>query len=272
MPDQEYLAPRGSAELIHAGSFRRLLPVAPERLYETALDWRRLCHLHRDSVRSLACEASGSWGWRGVVTLANGRESLVELVLERRLHRWVTRTVSGHGAPAQFWTQVFPLAPRRLEIVVDFFLAPGAPANSGRTLAGRHARLYDRDVRMMVERQRQLDRRIDRSGSQTALDLGSRAALELPLTFELGGREFILAEVPGGAGADGLVAYPARCPHQLGPLAAGRRDGATVTCPWHGFQFDVRTGANLSGQPCRLSHLPVVRVGDDGRVRVTASH
>jgi nitrite reductase/ring-hydroxylating ferredoxin subunit len=32
------------------------------------------------------------------------------------------------------------------------------------------------------------------------------------------------------------------CPHQGGPLGKGCLQGAVVTCPWHGWQFDVRTG------------------------------
>jgi nitrite reductase/ring-hydroxylating ferredoxin subunit len=32
------------------------------------------------------------------------------------------------------------------------------------------------------------------------------------------------------------------CPHQGGPLGAGTLEGCIVTCPWHGWQFDVRTG------------------------------
>jgi len=32
------------------------------------------------------------------------------------------------------------------------------------------------------------------------------------------------------------------CPHRGGPLGEGRLDGAIVTCPWHGWTFDVRTG------------------------------
>jgi nitrite reductase (NADH) small subunit len=32
------------------------------------------------------------------------------------------------------------------------------------------------------------------------------------------------------------------CPHQGGPLGRGCLSGAIVTCPWHGWQFDVRTG------------------------------
>ena len=34
------------------------------------------------------------------------------------------------------------------------------------------------------------------------------------------------------------------CPHQGGPLGQGSLNGCIVTCPWHGWQFDVQTGAN----------------------------
>lgn len=32
------------------------------------------------------------------------------------------------------------------------------------------------------------------------------------------------------------------CPHRGGPLAEGRLEGHIITCPWHGWTFDVRTG------------------------------
>jgi len=32
------------------------------------------------------------------------------------------------------------------------------------------------------------------------------------------------------------------CPHQGGPLGKGKLTGCIVTCPWHGWQFDVRDG------------------------------
>ena len=32
------------------------------------------------------------------------------------------------------------------------------------------------------------------------------------------------------------------CPHQGGPLGKGRLEGCIVTCPWHGWQFDVTSG------------------------------
>ncbi|MEI6240405.1 MAG: Rieske 2Fe-2S domain-containing protein [Planctomycetia bacterium] len=53
------------------------------------------------------------------------------------------------------------------------------------------------------------------------------------------GRIVALANVAGAWHAiDGL------CPHQGGPLGTGRLCGTVLTCPWHGWQFDVTTGAH----------------------------
>lgn len=43
-----------------------------------------------------------------------------------------------------------------------------------------------------------------------------------------------------------LYAMAARCTHVGGPLEEGPLDGFTVTCPWHGSQFDIRTGKVLA--------------------------
>ena len=32
------------------------------------------------------------------------------------------------------------------------------------------------------------------------------------------------------------------CPHAGGPLGKGTLHGCVVTCPWHGWQFDVTSG------------------------------
>lgn len=38
------------------------------------------------------------------------------------------------------------------------------------------------------------------------------------------------------------------CPHQGGPLGKGTLTGCIVTCPWHGWQFDVATGKHQTSQ------------------------
>src|SRR5437867_607544 len=56
------------------------------------------------------------------------------------------------------------------------------------------------------------------------------------------------------------------CLHRGGPVGEGELDGEVVTCPWHGWQYDVRTGRNLLNPTARLSQFPV-KV-EDGRVLV----
>ena len=62
---------------------------------------------------------------------------------------------------------------------------------------------------------------------------------------------------------DGVVsAIDGICPHQGGPLAEGEVAGGVVTCPWHGWQFDLRTGqALLSTRIC----VPIYPIEVRGR-------
>lgn len=77
------------------------------------------------------------------------------------------------------------------------------------------------------------------------------------------GRMVAIANVAGTYHAlDGL------CPHQGGPLGTGALCGTVLTCPWHGWQFDVRTGRSTFGtrlaQPCFEVNVD----GDDILVRI----
>jgi nitrite reductase (NADH) small subunit len=39
-----------------------------------------------------------------------------------------------------------------------------------------------------------------------------------------------------------LFAIDGICMHQGGPLAKGRLQDGTVTCPWHGWQYELASG------------------------------
>jgi nitrite reductase/ring-hydroxylating ferredoxin subunit len=54
------------------------------------------------------------------------------------------------------------------------------------------------------------------------------------------GKSYVLTKV----GAD-YYAVENRCPHLGLPLAGGRVQDGTITCPFHGSRFDICTGANL---------------------------
>jgi nitrite reductase/ring-hydroxylating ferredoxin subunit len=47
------------------------------------------------------------------------------------------------------------------------------------------------------------------------------------------------------------------CPHQGGPLGKGSLSGCIVTCPWHGFQFDVITGQHQTSRSLVHPTFPV---------------
>jgi len=92
--------------------------------------------------------------------------------------------------------------------------------------------------------------------------------------------EFRISDVPPGSvllagdvavfNVDGgFCATQAACTHRQGPLNEGTLDGSTVTCPWHGSQFNVCTGAVVRG-PAKdpLKTYGVTIDGDVGRVDV----
>lgn len=69
---------------------------------------------------------------------------------------------------------------------------------------------------------------------------------------------------------DGQIhAMEALCPHQGGPLGQGKLNGCVVTCPWHGWQFDVTTGQHQANPRLRQPCLPVKVEGDDIYVDVS---
>ncbi len=53
------------------------------------------------------------------------------------------------------------------------------------------------------------------------------------------------------------------CLHRGGPIGEGTLDGAVVTCPLHGWEYDVRTGRNVANPVARLKTYAVRLDGDD---------
>jgi nitrite reductase/ring-hydroxylating ferredoxin subunit len=59
------------------------------------------------------------------------------------------------------------------------------------------------------------------------------------------------------------------CTHRGGPLSEGEVEGSQVTCPWHGAQFDLTTGAHLSPPaPRDVAAYKVQVVGEEVQVDV----
>jgi nitrite reductase/ring-hydroxylating ferredoxin subunit len=58
------------------------------------------------------------------------------------------------------------------------------------------------------------------------------------------------------------------CPHQGGPLGKGTLSGCVLTCPWHGWQFDVRTGQHQLNANYFQPRFDVRVEGDDVLIRL----
>ena len=260
----EFVPAAEGSRLDHVGSYLRRLPVSLDRMYENTLDWQHLPHLHRSSFCSIELEAAGAWGWRASVASGDGQvaaNSLIELQLDRYARRWITRNLDGPHVGAEIWTHVFVVSERVLDIVVDFFVPdvpPVAKDKVGHAYASFYERLYDEDVEMMTERQRQLDQRLDGVDESQVIEVD--AAASLPQGVTLSGRQFVLNKLDNAEsnGSNPWVIYPAQCPHQLGPLENAALIDGVVRCPWHGYEFDVRTGACVSGSHCQFGRMPKI--------------
>lgn len=58
------------------------------------------------------------------------------------------------------------------------------------------------------------------------------------------------------------------CPHRGGPIGEGSLVGTVVTCPWHGWEFDVTTGAMPANTNMKIPTYPVHVDGEDIKVEV----
>lgn len=91
-----------------------------------------------------------------------------------------------------------------------------------------------------------------RAGSLAELQAAGRLA---PM---VGGRKIALFLVEGS-----VIATVGRCPHARGPIHEGDVCGSTLTCPWHGYTFNLHTGACEDDPELNLERFSVRIEGDD---------
>jgi 3-phenylpropionate/trans-cinnamate dioxygenase ferredoxin component len=78
---------------------------------------------------------------------------------------------------------------------------------------------------------------------------------------EVGDKAIALFNVDGT-----IFALDNTCLHQGGPLGEGMLEGDVVTCPWHMWEYNVRTGEKVDNPELKVSRYEV-RV-EDGEIQV----
>jgi nitrite reductase/ring-hydroxylating ferredoxin subunit len=93
--------------------------------------------------------------------------------------------------------------------------------------------------------------------------------------LHLNGRRWVVARTGAGDAAEGelsnqsFAVFEDRCPHRGGSLADGCLVDGTVQCPWHGSQFDVKTGHVVAG-PAKDNIATCEVLIDGGNVKLRA--
>jgi len=65
-----------------------------------------------------------------------------------------------------------------------------------------------------------------------------------------------------------FIAMDNTCLHQGGPLGEGELEGNIVTCPWHQWKYDIKTGENQFDKNMKLATYKTKVEGDDVLVEV----
>jgi nitrite reductase/ring-hydroxylating ferredoxin subunit len=266
----EHARPPGDVILV--ATYRRTIRASLARIWENVLDWEHLPWLHRRSFRSIRLIAATHDGWRAAITLPHddpGGEIEIDVATDRPNRCYHSRTVAGRGVGSDIFTQLEPADPRTTHIAVEFRIPDVSRrqlAAIGEAYVALYTRLWDEDEGMMLRRQALLDGQLESRARplSASISLGPVEQLraQLPRIVDAGDRRVRVLDLDGE-----LVAHSVICPHLGGPLDDAPVEAGCVTCPWHGYRFDLRSGRNVSGQPCHLDQ-PRLRIDLEGNVIV----
>ena len=77
-------------------------------------------------------------------------------------------------------------------------------------------------------------------------------------TVQVAGKNIALFNVDGS-----FYAIDDTCLHRGGPLGEGELTGHLVTCPWHGWKYDVRTGISITNPAAKVNCYETKIEGED---------
>lgn len=260
--------------LHYLGNYVRKLPVNMARMIENAYDWEHLPFVHQSSFSSIALIESGLWGWRAKASLppvGSDNFQIIELLVDAPRNYWATTVLAGQGEAVQIHTQATELSRDAIEVDIRFYL-PQAPADSSQSelilnyLQTQYGQLYDEDLGLMEGRQFALDQKQKPNPA-----LVSRAEVLIGRVTDMDPDHSYIVELGSDLFAVRYwqrrwIVHSAICPHRLGPLGTAKIDSdGAITCPWHGYRFDIESGKNDGGKCASLKAAPKL-VERDGNI------
>jgi nitrite reductase (NADH) small subunit len=82
-------------------------------------------------------------------------------------------------------------------------------------------------------------------------------------TVKVNGKTIALFNVDGK-----IFATDNTCRHRGGPLGEGMLEGEVITCPWHLWEYNVRTGEKVGDNSIKVDTYEVKMEGSDIKVAI----
>lgn len=209
-------------QLVEVGSLTRELGASAMLAIENELDWEHLPHIHASTFSAISLIRSDRNGWEADVVLANGAPIRMVVMLDEDRLGYSNGTFSGDVEVARAVARIEVVSSETCRINMRF-LAPPAPeaelAAAGSFFETLYKQILDEDEPKMQHHAR-------------ALREGPAARLRRRSVTLSNGQTYQAPEV---------------CPHQGLPLSSEPDAFGIMTCPWHGYRFDVRTGKCIHG-------------------------
>ena len=245
--------------LTRVATYERLIRAPEERVWENVLDWEHLPWLHKTSFGYIELDEAGEWGWR---TWSNPEHTAHIELTRGNDSCYVARSYNADSQVSEIWTTV-TVDGDNTQIAVEFHFPEVDPQRSGSlhdAILKLYTQLWDEDEAMMIERHRRL---VETRELSREINLGTETAIYQklsggdPVIFQLARREYQLREVIGE-----LHAHTTICPHLSGPLSHCVDQDGQLTCPWHGYRFDIQSGECVfpKSAACHLPPAPTITI------------
>lgn len=211
------------SHMVEVGHLERDLGASAFYAIEDELDWEHLPYVHASTFSEAKLIQADRNGWEADVVLTNGDAMLMRVTVDEDRMGYVNATFADGVENGRAVARLTTTGPDTCRISLRFFV-PDRRHLDRKSVGGFYqelfGRLLDEDEPKMI--------------------LRAKAVKDGPSARKL--RR--MAELADGTKCE----VPVVCPHRGLPLTCEPDSNGTMTCPWHGYQFDARTGKCLSGQ------------------------
>lgn len=210
--------------MIDVGTLEREIDQRAEFVVEDELDWEHLPHTHASTFSAISLTRADRDGWDARVTLRDGPAMRMVVTLDADRLGYVNATFDDDGAEnGRTVVRFEELGPGRCRMHARF-LVPERPDLDVKAVHSFYVAVWNKIIDEDIPK----------------MNHHAHALREGPKLRKLR-RQATLA---GGT----ICEVPVYCPHQTLPLDCEPDADGFMTCPWHGYRFDARTGQCVSGQ------------------------